>query len=513
MNSSLTISLIGRPNVGKSSIYNALMKKSNKVMTYDLPGVTRDRHYGILNLEKDKEVILVDTGGFYPQEIDEDSNTTNLSVKVNNHFFNIMRDYAKVAIDESDLVLFVVDVREGLLPFDKSIADYIRQAKKPFWVLVNKYDSDAQAGHELDFYSLGIEQKDIFLLSAAHGRGIYELESKIGSFFDEFNGVKNISMQKGVRPREDVIASIALIGSPNAGKSTLLNKLIGSDRALVSEIPGTTVDPIEGYFTLEFGDILKSSETVATEEQENNGDEVTAFCGRRSVKLIDTAGIRRQKSINGFVESQSVFRALKSISEADIVVYLIDAFKGMGHQDQRLMDISLEKGKSLIICMNKMDLIEDNLQTKNDRKKWEDDLRYKIPWLSYCDLITISAKYSKSIKSLRNAIRKTILVRMKKISTGELNRFVKTVVDKHPIALKGTHGVRFKIKYASMLKSSPPTFLFFTNKKIGIPDSYKKYIKNSLRDEFKLKNSPIHLIFRTGDEDKIKANVNKDKKI
>ncbi|MBL6988328.1 MAG: ribosome biogenesis GTPase Der [Bacteriovoracaceae bacterium] len=499
----MAISLIGRPNVGKSSLFNALMRQAKKAITFDTPGVTRDRHYGIatfddLHDEDMAETILVDTGGFYPQVIDD----TNSNV---DKFFNIMAEHAKLAIAESDLVLFVVDVREGVLPFDQAIADYLRAQKKNFLLIINKYDSDKQMGSESEFYALGCADENMFKTSAAHRLGMGYLRERIHREAIQFNHTQEkknayLHFQKGVKPRENVVAKLAIIGGPNAGKSTLLNQLVGAKRALVSDIPGTTVDPIEGYFDLYFGPDAKQLDDNKSEQVEQ---EQSYW---RSLKIVDTAGIRKQKKIEDFIESQSVFRSLKSITEADIVLCLVDAVKGIGHQDRRIIDIALEKGKSVIMCVNKIDLLKDKLQTERDKKEWLLDLRDTIPWLDYCDLIPISAKFNKHLKALKNSIKKTILVRRKEIPTGELNRFVNQLVEKHSIVLKKSGGARFRVKYSSMVKKSPPTFLLFSNKSLGVPDNYRRYLQKGLREEFGLYNTPVHLIFRSGtDTDKVKA--------
>ena len=504
MNNSMIVSLIGRPNVGKSSIFNILMSGEKKALTFDSPGVTRDRHYGVVNLteeigsKKNIEFLLVDTGGFYPKKIEVSEVPKSKNNEVGSQFFNIMADQAKIAIEESDLVLFVVDVREGILPFDSEIAEYIRTRKKPFWVLVNKYDTDGQRGDEGEFYSLGIESNDLFLISAEHRRGVGDLKDRLAQANLDFQ--KNSSIKKSaelaIKPQSDVFGNISIIGAPNSGKSTLLNQLIGAKRALVSDIPGTTVDPIEGHFEIDFG------KSVLSEEELNQDSENTPNTFR-SLKIIDTAGIRKQKLIKGFVEAQSVFRALRCITDSDVVIFMIDAEKGIAHQDRRLMDITLEKGKSLIICLNKIDLLSDIFKDNKTRKLWLDDLKYKIPWLEYCDLIPISAKENKHISNLISSIKKTILVRNKTIPTGQLNRCVSEMCERHNIVLKGAQrGSVFKVKYASMVKTSPPTFLFFVNRSKGIPDSYKRYMQKSLRDKFNLVNTPIHILFRTGEENK-----------
>lgn len=597
---SMVVSIIGRPNVGKSTIFNRLMRKQHLAMTHDQPGVTRDRHYGIMTIEEvideqelKEEIILVDTGGFYPEKIDIDP-------KIKNNvdpFFNIMADHAKLAIDESDLVLFVVDVREGLLPFDKGIADYIKSTRKPFWLVMNKFDTEKQEGEQYDFYTLGLDEENMMRVSAEHNRGFYDLRERLlktamGFREKEQLSVANDYLQPGVKPRNDVVSSVAIIGAPNAGKSTLLNCLVGAQRALVSEIAGTTVDPIEGYVDLffggdveglstrenpfrkdnteifeelkrfqesgdvdlnisideddlseeekkvyvEFGQTVEStfddedmandvgassdfsfdenntgndyfSEKEILREIEKNWDnkpeevahlEEAQYIHRwRSIKIVDTAGIRKSKLVEGFIETQSVYRSLRSITESDVVLFMIDSTLGITHQDRRLIDIALEKGKSLIVCLNKIDLLKDTFADQKKKKEWLQNLRDDVPWLGFCQLVTISAQKNRNINYLREAIKRTIVVRNKKIPTGALNRCLLTLTEKNPVVVKKTSGTRFKVKYASMLKSSPPTFLLFSNKSQGIPENYRRYLINGLRQEFDLTNTPVHLIFRT----------------
>ncbi|MFP5385728.1 MAG: GTPase [Bacteriovoracia bacterium] len=597
---SMVVSIIGRPNVGKSTIFNRMMRKQHLAMTHDQPGVTRDRHYGIMKLDEvidgeqlEDEIILVDTGGFYPDKIEIDPKKKKNNV---DPFFNIMADHAKLAIDESDIVLFVVDVREGLLPFDKGICDYIKSTRKPFWLIMNKFDTEKQEGEQYDFYTLGLDEEDMLRVSAEHNRGFFDLREKLlraSKKFKESEEAKKDEefLQKGVRPENDVVANVAIIGAPNAGKSTLLNCLVGAQRALVSEIAGTTVDPIEGYIDLYFGpdiDLLSprdnqfrkkneemfeelkrfqesgdvdlnldiDEEDLSEEEKkiyvefgqtaestfedgdgdvndstdfsfdesntgtdlysekeilsaiEKNWDNVpeeevanlehaTLVNRWRSIKLVDTAGIRKSKMVEGFIETQSVYRSLRSISESDIVLFMVDSTLGITHQDRRLCDIALEKGKSVIICLNKIDLLKDIFADQKKKKEWIQNLRDDVPWLSFCQLVTISAQKNRNINYLREAIKRTIVIRNRKIPTGALNRCLLHLTDANPVIVKKTNGTRFKVKYASMLKSSPPTFLLFSNKSQGIPENYRRYLVNGLRKEFDLTNTPVHLIFRT----------------
>ena len=539
---SFIISLIGRPNVGKSSVFNRLMNKSTKAIAHDMPGVTRDRHYGHFSFDVFDESenqfapegVLIDTGGFYPEgvELNDDSKNTD-------HFFNLMTHHAELAIDESDLVLMVCDIREGALPYDESIANYIRSKQKNFFVLLNKYDGTHLEDEIAQFYSLGIEEGQIFPVSASHGLGFEFLKTRINeeALYSVTSGTDEIALQRGIIPREKVISKIAIVGSPNAGKSTLLNALVGEERALVSDIAGTTVDPIEAYFDIYFGhevdeyDPLKYvaknkiqtiEEAIEGEllntEPENKDNECEQVENKeekrgsywRSVQVIDTAGIRKQRMVKELVESQSVFRALRSISECDMVIHLVDVTKGIGHQDRRLIDIATEKGKSVIVCLNKFDLIQEELKDEKKRKEWLLDIRAKIPWLNHCDVIVLSAKYKKHLKNLKSSIKKTIKIRNKKISTGELNRAIFELVEKNPIGLGGKGAKRLKVKYSSIVKMDPPTVLMFSNRSQNIPENYRRYLKNGLRDYFMLDNTPIHLIFRSGDEKKMSEELQRN---
>jgi GTP-binding protein len=616
-NRSFVVSLIGRPNVGKSSIFNRILRRGNVAMTHDLPGVTRDRHYSIATIdalanEPAQDLILVDTGGFYPEKVDIDETM----LRKNNYepFFNLMADHAKMAIGESDLVLFVVDVREGMLPFDKMICDYLRIVNKPFWLLINKFDTEKQAGEEADFYSLAIDEENFFLISAEHARGMENLRERLQLASIEFQKKENDQkeVQKGVTPIHDVVANIAIIGAPNVGKSTLLNKLVGAERALVSNIAGTTVDPIYAYFSLYFGDDAKNLEPlddpfrrdnlsfmeqyknflVAKDDIKSNMidydektdyedeeedllmfekyqdqvdlDEVEPLISDeeayqnvfneklnaadsnnesseldfsnfedldietlkfaddepetqieqeefvqttteeiipwRSVKIVDTAGIRKAKNVKGFLETQSVYRSLRSISEADIVIYMVDATQGIQHQDRRLIDISLEKGKSVIVCLNKMDLMSKTLPDDKAKMEWLKDMRARIPWLNYCEILTISARYGTQMRRLRESLKATVLIRQKKIATSQLNSCVTDLMNRNPVMLENSGGVRLKVKYAAMVKTSPPTVLLFSNRSKGISESYRRYLTSGIRNNFKLINTPVHLIFRTRGE-------------
>lgn len=575
----MVVSIVGRPNVGKSSLFNRLMHRQHKAITFDLPGVTRDRHYGVAQLEDYEgttkyDYILVDTGGFFPEKVPLEGRYREEA------FFNIMADQAKTAIKESDLVLFAVDVREGPSPFDEMIGKYLRAQNKRFLILANKWDSEAQSGLEYDFFRLGIEEDQLFRVSAAHGTGIQELNQRLVEEACLYNQQlasgedEHVGLSLGVVPREEVVARVALVGAPNAGKSTLLNLLVGAERSLVSSIPGTTVDPIEGHFDLYFGpqsveldaykkghksndqvwsefeklnveanpeeveeieqeseeifeaeegsvdetlemqddevefdqeqedqEIDASTEAVFTEADDTKVDDAPAGSFWRSVALVDTAGIRRQKAVDGQIETMAVYQSLRSMSEADIVILVVDANLGLSHQDRRLADLALEKGKSLIVVLNKVDTLKEKLKDSKAEREWIVDLRRNIPWLEFVQLVPLSALRGTRIKNLKEVLKHTILVRYREVPTGRLNQFVGKLVKAHPVILRHSRGVPMKVRYANQVRSSPPTFVFFCNKAQGVPDHYRRYLSNAIRREFELINTPVHLIFRTGKEE------------
>ncbi|MCB9092810.1 MAG: ribosome-associated GTPase EngA [Halobacteriovoraceae bacterium] len=508
------ISLIGRPNVGKSTIFNRLLKNSAKAITHNKPGVTRDRHYGIVTFQETElekvDAIVIDTGGFYPDLKDDHSE----------EMFSEMAKQAELAISESDIVLIVMDAREGLIPFDKAIVDFTRKSKKDFWVIINKFDSEKQSGEESEFFQLGVD--DMFLTSAEHARGISELRERLHRFcFEKLQSEDEFLLDtKGVKPRHPVVGKIAIVGAPNAGKSTLLNQLLQAERAVVSSQAGTTIDPIEGFMDIDFGasatlldrnpfhfkkdaislyhkfiEEIENAEENALEE-----GEAPAASTMRSLMIIDTAGIRRKAQVAGFIESQSVYRSLRAIADSDVVVYMVDGEKGLTHQDKKLMGIAIDKGKSLVICVNKIDLNQEVFDDRNERKEYLLDFMYDLPWLTYCKPLFISAKEKIGFKKLKEAIRKSIMLRRRYISTGELNKTLHQLVEENPVMIRGGSGTRLKLKYAAMVKATPPTFLLFTNRSQGIPVNFRRYLVNGLRKKFSYENTPIHLVFRRGDE-------------
>ena len=430
-----TVALIGRPNVGKSSLFNALNDEGRQAVTGNSPGVTRDRHYG--RMEWDNGFIsLIDTGGLHCQVLEEDGGGKN-------HYFNLTTTQSQQAIKESDLVLLVMDIREGRLPMDDEIADYLRSQNKDFWPVLNKCDSPKQEDLATDFYALGSSNDNIFPVSAAHQRGLTELKQQIA---------KKLLLPSSTQDKISTKAKAVLLGGPNVGKSTLLNRLMKSPRALVSPFPGTTIDPME---------------------------EIIDIGGER-IGIIDTAGIRKKRLITDPIEKASVGQSLAGMDNADIVLYMIDVIKGPGHQDRRLIDLALERGKSVIIILNKTDLLTEKLQAypKN-----------VIPYSEYCALVPISAQKGTGLKKLFQTLKKTVHARQKKISTGFFNRVLQRTLERNPPK-------EIKIKYGVQVKSSPPTFLLHTNSSRPMPNNYHRYLIREMRRQLEFDNTPVHLIYR-----------------
>ena len=511
MNRPMVISLIGRPNVGKSTLFNRLQDKMKKAITHNQPGVTRDRHYALVHLDNHEEgqgevpTILVDTGGFYPQEISSLGETK--AEKELHSLFNIMREHAQLAMAESDLILLIVDVREGPLPYDWEICKYLRASQRPFWIVINKSDSHLEAQQGWEFCELGVDPSKSFLVSASHGLGITPLKMALAKTAMKFqqvptkvtthtpNSVEDKAVTappffsiSGTPPLQDkVVASLCLIGPPNGGKSTLLNQLLGHTRALVSKLAGTTVDTVEDYFKLYLGkEVLPGKDALSD--------------SWGIVKVIDTAGIRKKSQVKGYLEHQSVYRALKAMGESSIAICVVDATREMSHQERRLVDIALDKGVSVIVALNKMDLLEQQFTTAREKREWLLDLKDKIPWLDFCPLVPISAKDGKHLEQLKKALRETIRARSRHIPTSKLNQVVSRLLEKNPLYPKATYRRALKVKYATIVKDFPLTILLFANRSKNIPPPYRRYLQKGIRQAFALKNTPIHLVFRTGEK-------------
>ncbi|MGD1006367.1 MAG: ribosome biogenesis GTPase Der [Ignavibacteriaceae bacterium] len=428
--------IVGRPNVGKSTLFNRLVGKRGAIVD-NISGVTRDRNYGEVEWSG-KEFQLIDTGGYVP-------NSTDL-------FETAIREQVDIAIHEADSILFVVDVRMGVNPLDIEMAQILRSSNKFFFLLVNKVDSDNFEPAVAEFYSLGI--KNIYSISALLGR-------KIGDLLDELT-----ANFLPVNPDEydDPRLKIAIVGRPNVGKSSLTNSLLGYDRSIVTDIPGTTRDSVNSILKYYGQDII----------------------------LIDTAGLRKKKRVEESIEFFSMVRTLKSIGECDVAVVMLDAQQGIESQDQKIVDEAVRRRKGIIIAINKWDLVEKDNKTT---KQFKDAILDKMGSIDYVPLIFISALTKQRIFKLVDLCIEVNAERKKKIQTSALNETLLPEIGKSPPPATGT-GREIKIKYITQAGSHYPVFIFMANYPKNIPDNYKKFLEKLIRKHFGFNGVPFTLSFK-----------------
>lgn len=458
------VALVGRPNVGKSTLFNRMVGQ-RKAIVEDLAGTTRDRLYG----EADwggRDFMLVDTGGLdfgmmstrsaHKATEAETVPSAGYQAGVSSRLFlREIREQAEIAMAEAEVIVFLVDVETGLTGPDEDIADLLRRTDKPVILAANKADNKKRSNDALEFYALGLG--DPIPVSALHGAGTGDLLDAVVESLPEIEE----------EPEEDESIKIAILGRPNVGKSSLLNKLLGEDRVIVSDVPGTTRDAIDtriAYADLE-------------------------------LVLIDTAGIRRRGKIEPGVEKHSFLRSLKAINRADVCLLLIDATEMVTAQDAHIAGYILEKHKSVVVVVNKWDLIEKDTYTINEFTK---TIRQGLRFLDYVPVIFTSAKTGQRVdKTLELALR-VQEERLRRIPTGELNRLMHEAVAKHPP--KGGQRHRLKFLYATQARTDPPTFVFFTNDRKLVHFTYARYLENQLREKYGFLGTPILLVFRSRQE-------------
>jgi len=428
------VAIVGRPNVGKSTLFNRLIGE-RKAIVDNISGVTRDRHYGKSDWIG-KEFTVIDTGGYV--------------VNSNDIFESSIREQVELAINEADVLLFVVDA--VLDPNDLDIAFYqiIRQSNKPFLVVANKADNDERVFMANSYYALGIET--LYPISSLSGSGTGEL-------LDDLVGL----LPEGDVSLEDNIPKIAFIGRPNVGKSTICNTLLGEDRNIVTDIPGTTRD------------------TLFVRYKAFNHD----------VFLVDTAGVRKKSKVSEDIEFYSVMRSVRAIENVDVVALVIDAARGIEAQDMNLFGLAQKNGKGIVVVVNKWDLFEKNT---NSTKEYEALIKEKIaPFVDVPILFVSAIKKQRVLKALESLISVYDSMNLK-ISTSKLNDFFLPIIEKTPPpSIKGKY---IKIKYITQLPTPCPSFAFFCNLPQYIPDSYKRFLENKLRANFNLSGIPIRLFFR-----------------
>ncbi|MCR4672938.1 MAG: ribosome biogenesis GTPase Der [Lachnospiraceae bacterium] len=428
--------VIGRPNVGKSTLFNALAGQMISIVE-DTPGVTRDRIYADCTW-LDHSFTLIDTGGIEPKSDD-------LMLKS-------MREQAEIAIETADVIIFMTDAKEGLVDADYEVADMLRKAQKPVVLAVNKIDNfKAQQNDIYEFYNLGIG--DPYPICASQKTGLGDLLDEVVKHFPEGSGKE----EEDDRPR------IAVIGKPNVGKSSLINKLTGENRVIVTDIAGTTRDSIDT-------------------DIKHNGKEYI---------FIDTAGLRRKSRIKEDIERYSIIRAVAAVERADVVILMIDAAEGITEQDAKIAGIAHERGKGMIIAVNKWDLIIKDNKTVNE---YSAKIRSRLPFMSYAEIIYISAQTGQRLPRLFDIIDAVIENHAMRVGTGALNEILmEAVAMKQPPSDKGR---RLKLYYITQVSVKPPTFVIFINDKKLTHFSYTRYIENCIRGTFGFRGTPLNFIYR-----------------
>lgn len=430
------VAIVGRPNVGKSTLFNRIIGQRRAIVE-DVPGVTRDRNYAEVT-RYDVPFILIDTGGFEP--ISED----RLLVQ--------MREQSQLAVEEADVILMVMDGREGLTPSDVEVVASLRRAGKPVFYVINKVDGPKQDAETADFYALGVDE--VHAISAEHGRGIGDLMDEVLAVlpYDELSAEEDVSEVR-----------LAVVGRPNVGKSSLVNRLLGYERVVANATAGTTRDSI---------------------------DTPLEFNGQRYV-LIDTAGIRRKGKVSQKLEKFSVVQALKGMDRAHVVLVVIDASEGVTEQDLTVAGYAYEKGRAVILVVNKWDLIVKDHKTMG---QYTADLRDAFKFLPFAPVLFVSALSGQRTNRIMGMVEKVAAEFNRRISTPELNRVLKEATISHapPMA----QGKRVKLFYITQTAVRPPTFVAFGNRTQGIHFSYHRYLVNQLREAFGFEGCPIRLIFK-----------------
>ena len=430
------VAVVGRPNVGKSTLFNALAGSKISIVK-DTPGITRDRIYADVSW-LNYNFTLIDTGGIEP-----DSKDIILSQ---------MREQAQIAIDTADVILFMVDVKQGLQDSDAKVADMLRRSHKPVLLVVNKVDNFEKMMPDVyEFYNLGIG--DPHAISAANQMGFGDLLDEVVALFP----------QENAQEEEDDRPKIAIVGKPNVGKSSIINKLIGENRLIVSDIAGTTRDAV---------------------------DTVVKYNGKEYI-FIDTAGLRRKNKIKEELEKYMIIRTVSAVERADLVVLVIDGEEGVTEQDAKIAGIAHDRGKGIIVAVNKWDAVE-----KNDKTiyRFTENVRNTLSFMPYAEIIFISAKTGQRLNKLYETIEMVIENQTLRVGTGVLNEIMmEAVALQQPPTDKGK---RLRLYYITQVSVKPPTFVIFVNEKYLMHFSYQRYIENQIRQAFGFRGTPLHLIIR-----------------
>lgn len=441
------VAIVGRPNVGKSTLFNRIIGKSRAIVKNE-PGVTRDLNYADV-LEQGRAFTLIDTGGF-----EMAPPCRSFAAKAGKDEAVILakvREQAALAIEEADVIVFLMDGRDGFIPSDRDVADILRKAGKPVIYAVNKVDTSKQEQGLADFYSLGMEK--LFPVSSELGKGVYELLEKIISLFP-----------KGCVPKEEKERiKLAVVGKPNAGKSSLVNKILGYERVLVSSIPGTTRDAVDTPFNY----------------------------NKKKYLLIDTAGIRKKAKIGRTVEQYSVMSAIRNIDRCDVALLVIDAMDAMTEQDEKIAGLIYERGKGCIIVVNKWDM---PAKETNTIKEFTERIRWKVKFLRFAPVIFVSAVTGQRIFKIFDIANEVLEQLEKRIPTSQLNKFFEEFNKRNKPPIYKNKSV--KIYYITQTDIKPPTFVAFVNFPEGVHFSYERFLTNNIRETFGLDKVPVRLYFR-----------------
>jgi GTPase len=433
------VALVGRPNVGKSTLFNRLLGH-RRAMVDDTPGVTRDRNYATIN-RFEKPFILIDTGGFEP--VTED------------RLLQQMREQSSLAMEEADVIIFMMDARSGLTPADIEVASMLRRIDKPILYVVNKVDGEKLENESAEFYSLGIE--NLYTISAEHNRGVFDLVDDLMELLPPAD-----------EPAEDGdLTRIAVVGRPNVGKSSLVNRLLGFERVVANPTAGTTRDSVDTLF----------------------------MCNKKPYLLIDTAGIRRKGKTVEKLEKYSVVDALRSIERADVVLVVLNAEEGVTEQDERIAGYVHEAGKGCVFVLNKWDTLEKDNATFGI---YLDKIRTGFRFLAYAPVVFASAKTGQRTVKIIETVDEVMEQYRRRVSTADLNRIFSEATDSLHAPL--AHGRRVKFYFSTQVATRPPTFVIFTNQPDSIHYSYERYLVNKFREAFGFNGTPLRIIFRGRDK-------------
>ena len=451
------VAIVGRPNVGKSTFFNRLIGERKAIMD-NVSGVTRDRHYGEAEW-CGKHFTVIDTGGY---------------VEGSDDIFEAeIRKQVKLAIDEAQVILFMVDVNEGITPLDEEFANIVRRSKKPIYIIANKADTPNKANYVGEFYGLGLDG-EVFPISSQTGSGTGDLLDKVVEHFPEeekiteieeegeiFDEVSEDTEEKETAPK---IPRIAILGRPNVGKSSLLNVLLGKDRSIVTNIAGTTRDSIDTHYNAYGLNLI----------------------------LIDTAGIRKKSAVKDDIEFYSVLRSIQALENSDICIILLDAERGLESQDVNIISLAVKNKKGVVIAVNKWDLVEG--KEANTVKEWDAFIRKKLAPMDYFPIVFISVHEKQRIHKVLEKAVEVYKTKTTKISTSKLNDIMLKEIENYPPP--ALNGLYVKIKYITQLPTKNPTFAFFCNKPKYIGESYERFLENKMREHFGFEGVPITLVFR-----------------